>query len=525
MEDAKPKRMNRRRALAVGGSVAGGFITATSGVLGGSMTSAAEPAGPSQGLVLNGVTIVDTHDGSLTRDMTIVIDNGKIAKIAPAGSISGRSARAVDAHGTFVVPGFCDFHAHPLSSSDPEGSLTLMLANGITGFREMAGRPDMHEARRQGKLSLPADAPELLELAGEILTPANAGTPDVAVAEVRKQKAYGADFIKVIEYRPDVFNAVAAECKRLNMRFLGHLSPAVNVRDATTAGMRSIEHLGPRDSILLGCSTDEVALRQLMAQTPPAKGPPISGAIPESVIRRALANPALLTDPSEFPRYQRVIATYSEARCRDLAAHFVAAGTWQVPTLIRIRTMEIGDDPDYRNDPNLRYVPKATRDMWEDVSQQFSTKLSASARDTLKQLFALQIQLVKPFKQAGAQMMAGSDSGGGFVIAGFALHQEFDLLEDAGLSPLDVLQMTTLNGAKFLGREARMGSVAEGKDANLVLLSANPIVSIQNLHRITAVVRGGSYQSADALDAMKNTTARRVATGPVAAMAVRPPCC
>jgi imidazolonepropionase-like amidohydrolase len=67
------------------------------------------------------------------------------------------------------------------------------------------------------------------------------------------------------------------------------------------------------------------------------------------------------------------------------------------------------------------------------------------------------------FKRAGVKMLAGSDFGGGWCIPGAALHQEFELLQDAGLSPLEILQMATLNGAKFLGHEDSMGSVAEGK--------------------------------------------------------------
>jgi hypothetical protein len=516
------ERVSRRRALAIGGSVAGGLITASSGIAGKSASIAADPA---QRLVLNGVTIVDTHDGKLTRDMAILIDNGKIVRIAAAGSIPGSgSVRAVDARGTFAVPGYNDYHAHPLSSSDPEGSLTLMLANGVTGFREMAARPDAFEARRQGKLMPNIDAPELLEIAGETLSGANARTPEAAVAEIQKQKAQGADFIKVIDVSPAVFFAAVTESTRLNLRFLGHLPPSVNVRDATTAGMRSIEHMGPRDSILLGCSSEEVSLRQFMAQNPLPR-PPVTGPIPPSVIQRGLANPTVGSDPSEFVRYQRVIDSFNEAKSRDLAAHFVTAGTWLVPTLIRIRTMEVGDDERYRNDQNLRYIPQPTRDMWEDVSREFSTKLSPAARDTLKALFALQMKLVKPFKAAGVPMMAGSDLGGGFVVAGFGLHQEFDLLEQAGLSPLDVLQMTTLNGAKFLGREATMGSVQVGKNANLVLLKANPIASVQNLHAIAAVVRDGNFYAAGALDAMKKKTEARMASGLLSFVAVRPLCC
>jgi imidazolonepropionase-like amidohydrolase len=85
-------------------------------------------------------------------------------------------------------------------------------------------------------------------------------------------------------------------------------------------------------------------------------------------------------------------------------------------------------------------------------------------------------------------------------VAGFSLHQEFALLAQAGFSPLKILQMTTLNPAKFYGREATMGSVELGKDADLVLLDANPIESTVNLDRINAVVRNGAFYSRDSLD-------------------------
>jgi hypothetical protein len=472
-------------------------------------------------LVLDGVTVVDTRDGALTRDVSVVLADGTIERIGAAGD---DAAEHVDARGKYVVPGFNDLHAHPLSSSDPEGSLTMMLANGVTGFREMASAPPMLAARRAGKLPLSDVTPELLEMAGEILTPANAASPEAAVAEVAKQHAAGADFIKVIDVRPDVFFAALAESTRLGLRFLGHLPPSVDVRQASAAGMRSIEHLGPRDSILLGCSTDEPALRAHLAQNPP-KPAGIAGPIPESVVRRVLANPTIVTPPPEFERYARVVETFSEQRCADLAAHFVANGTWVCPTVIRIRTMELGDDPRYRNDPNLRYVPPQTRQMWQEVSQQFSGQLPPPVHATLKALFARQLALVQPLKAAGVKMMAGSDLGGGFIVGGFGLHAEFDLLEAAGLSPLDVLQMTTLNGAEYLGRESSMGRVAVGSAANLVLLDANPLESVQNLHGIAGVVRAGRYYPPAALDAMKKKTEARMAAWEPTGTAVGPPCC
>lgn len=474
-------------------------------------------------LVLDNVTAVDPRDGTLTRGAAVVVDDGKIVQLGAAGGAAS-GAEVVDARGKFVVPGFNDFHAHPLSSSDPEGSLTLLLANGVTGFREMAGTPQALAARRAASLPIAASGPELLEMAGEILTPANAATPEAAVAEVRKQHAQGADFIKVIEVRPDTFFAALAESTRVGLPFLGHLPPSVDVRKAASAGMRSIEHLGPRDSILLGCSTEEGALRERMAQAPPP-GPPPGGPPPLSAVRRVLANPTIVTPPPEFVRYQRVVETFSAERCAELAAHFVASGTWLCPTLIRVRTMERGDDARYRNDPNLQYVPPETRRMWAEVSEQFATQIPAPARATLAALFERQLALVQPLHAAGVKMLAGSDLGGGFIVGGFGLHEEFDLLEAAGLAPLAVLQMTTCNGAEFLGRATRMGAVAPGYDADLVLLDGNPLESVQNLHGVAGVVRAGTYFSRAALDGLKKKTADRMAAWAPTGTAVGPPCC
>ena len=127
-----------------------------------------------------------------------------------------------------------------------------------------------------------------------------------------------------------------------------------------------------------------------------------------------------------------------------------------------------------------------------------------AAKQTIRDLYPRQLALVKLLDQAGVKMMTGTDLGGGWVIPGFSLHQEFDELEKAGLAPLEVLQMTTLNGAEFLGRTSTMGRVAPGVDADLVLLDADPIQSVQNLHRIGGVVRAGFYYSNPDLEALKS---------------------
>jgi imidazolonepropionase-like amidohydrolase len=116
--------------------------------------------------------------------------------------------------------------------------------------------------------------------------------------------------------------------------------------------------------------------------------------------------------------------------------------------------------------------------------------------------------MVRIFDEEGVKMIAGSDvSGSGWEIPGFALHQEFDQLAAAGLTPLRILQMATVNAAEFLGRTDTMGTVEVGKDADIVLLSGDPTENLANLHDIAGVVRAGRYHSPEMLSATIETIA------------------
>ena len=182
-----------------------------------------------------------------------------------------------------------------------------------------------------------------------------------------------------------------------------------------------------------------------------------------------------------------------------MAEALAADGTWQVPTLIRMRTQQLADLPEYATDPNQRYLPADLVADWREAAGVFG-KLPDAVRATLRALYAAQLRLTKLYEQAGTLMMTGTDAGAGWITPGFGLHQEFDELARAGLPPLKILQMTTSLPARFLGREAAMGSVAAGKAANLVLLDGDPTADAQHLHRIHGVVRAGRYYARADLD-------------------------
>lgn len=463
-------------------------------------------------LKLMGAAVVNTRTGGVTPNCSILCEDGLIQNVSVGPSASDGSSVEVDASDTFVVPGFNDMHAHALQDRHPELSLEAMLAFGITGTRQLAGSPKLLAVRQQ--FDLMTDTPKVLEIAGEILTRQNAATPEMAVAEVKRQAEQGADFIKVIDIDNATFFAALAEAQRQKLPFLGHVPPEVDAAEASRKGMRSMEHLGPAEIELISCSKREWLVRLLLKLRPR----PALDLSPEKMAeigRLIVANPTLFRakmDPDAFVKTRRLTASFSEDKCRKLAKIFVDNQTWQCPTLIRLETMQFGDSERFTESVELRFVPASVRIFWMQVSEQFRSLMSEEARATLRDLMELELRMTKIFDEEGVQMITGSDYGGGWVIPGVSLHQEFDLLARAGLAPLKILQMTTLLAATFLGREHIMGTVEAGKQADLVLLGSDPVANVEALHDIRGVVRNGRFYKPSQLENIKDRVAARAAS-------------
>jgi len=465
------------------------------------------PAPVAGKLSLDGVTVVSTETGALSPNMSVLMNGGRIVSIAPTATPSSDTAiQHVDATGKFVVPGYNNMHDHALGPENPAGDLALMLTEGVTGFRQMSGSAELLQARREGRLPIGIDAPALLTMPSDVITPFNARSPEAVRALVRQQKADGADFIKMALATPAIFFAAIDEAKTVGLPIVGHLQEGVDPRQAADAGFHAIEHLGPGDTVWIGCSTNEPALLAEAAARPLIKTPPfqLPGFVQRLIMKRItkrLVNPAAYADPADVARLQRAFDTYSEDKCKALAERFAADSTWQTPTLVRLRTQYLADDPAYQTDPALASMPEENIKTWKAATDTFRA-LPAETLATYHAAYGRQLALTKLFYDAGVPMMAGTD-GGGASVPGQAMQQEFEELTKAGIPPLGILQMTTLNGARFLGRTATMGTVAPGRNADLVILDGNPVEDARNLRRISGVVRAGFYYSAGDLAALR----------------------
>lgn len=468
-------------------------------------------------LLLIGVTIVDPRSGSIASERAVLMDKGRIVSVTSAAAApSDPSIRRIDLAGRFVVPGYNDMHAHALGATDPSGSLALMLANGVTGFRQMSGSEAMLRERRESRLPLGKDSPAVLAMPGSILTPLNASTAEQARETVKAQKAAGADFIKVGLVAPAVLVAVLDEAKRIGIAVDGHVPAGVDLLGAAQSGMRAIEHLGPANGVIIACSSQAPALlAQVREANPTPRGPPVMlpflDKIFEWALQKRVINPAAASHEAAGVAFMaKALASKDDNRCRRTAHGLRAAGNWQVPTLIRLKTTLLGDDQSFANDPNLRFVSPGTVASWREVNQKFAALYTPAEHKTLRGAYERSLELVKLLDEEGVRMLAGSDVvGGGWEIPGFSLHQEFDELAKAGLTPLRILQMTTSDAADYLGRTRSMGAVAPGMNADLVILSADPRMNVVNLHTIVGVVRAGFFYDDAALGRLKE----RVAAG------------
>lgn len=463
-----------------------------------------------QGTVIDNITVVDTRSGAMSPGMTLVLDQGRITRLLPTHPLRPLTAAPgvtrVDGSGQFVVPGYLDMHTHAMPpAGQPQSHWPVLLAHGITGVREMSGSPALIERARQlnaDSLAGRIDAPEVLQMPADLI----AGNPPAAavVAMVGRHKAAGGDFIKLINANREATLALLAEARQQGLGVAGHLPVAISAVDAAQAGMRAMEHLGAGMGILLDCAADEAAIRRAMLSGAGARPPFPPTAVISPMLHRAV----------EAPLYQRILDSQDAAKCLGVVQTLARQQAWQVPTLLRLKTMATSGDAVWRNDANLAFVDKTTRALWASLGEQYASQVPAAAAATFRAHFAANQQLTGLMLKHGVRLLAGSDLGGIWVIPGASLHQEFAELSAAGLSPLQVLQSTTLNGAEFLGRQASLGSVEVGKAADLVLLDANPLADVANLGRISGLVLKGRYLPKAALEAMKQAAAQAYAAQP-----------
>ncbi|HEV8149923.1 MAG TPA: amidohydrolase family protein [Gemmatimonadales bacterium] len=460
-------------------------------------------------LVIRDVTVIDATGAPPAPHRELLIQDGRIRAVTALRTLRvPRGAQVVEGGGRFVIPGLWDMHVHmssiPVSpiargasayQSNSRYYLPLFIAWGITGVRDMSGNLELLTAWRDSVARGTLLGPRMLVTGFKLGSPhpAMPGAPyplrtetDVRTT-VRMLRDHGADFVKVADLPRELVPALADECRRQGLVFVGHLPTDMSVTEASQAGQRGIEHL---DGVLLSLSSQAVELRERERQQ-------------DSWWMRLLVRFHLKdADRSRLELHREILASASQVQAERLYSLLVRNQTWQEPTLSELRDLHrvpgstfAAEQRDYV--PPLRGPIQLTH--WD----------KDPALGRLE--FDRQVQVVGDMFRAGVSILAGTDTPGPERIPGFSLAEELQLLVRAGFSPMAALQAATREPARFLGATDSLGTIEPGKLADLVLLNGDPLADIRNVHAVHAVVLRGRYLSPAQLDSLRASVRSLVA--------------
>ncbi len=426
-------------------------------------------------LVLKDVTVIDGTGQPPLPEQTVVVREDRIVAIGKAGDfVFGDAAEVLDLPGRYLLPGFIDMHAHVTILPGEDGRLIphydraaseqvlrTLMAFGVTTARNPAAPTadgvELREAVAGGEVLGPRifTAGTVLDRGTRPFGPFVATPTEEAVREeVQKQAAAGVDFIKVYAGLPPRLVEVAVEEAHAHgLRVIGHMQ-RTTWTDAARFGIDAITHGAPWSPEYL----DEG----------PRAGyrPTMKGRI------YWLENLDL-----DGPQIEEMLTA--------LAENNVTID----PTLIAYHTKFWGDDPRYLNHPEHHLAPAMIVEGWRQGT--FTFDWTGDDYTRAKAAWPKVLGLTKRLFDRGILLTAGSDLPNPWVIPGVSFHEELQLLADAGIPPLDVLQIATANGARALGIDAEAGTIEVGKRADLVVLAANPIDDIRNTRSIEWVMLGG----------------------------------
>ncbi len=411
-------------------------------------------------LVLRGGAVFDPLAGTFLPDRTVVIEGPQIRAITGPNVAPPPSARVVDCQGKFVLPGFIDAHVHLVhlanrSHVTGDQFLPMFLANGVTSVRDAGD-----EIVAQSIIGRSA------ELRPELCPRVFLASPLVD-SDPPLHRDVGYALIDPAKVRPFVDEMVQWQVTTLKI-YVGTARPVGRelINEGHRAGLKVMAHLGnysAQDAVLDGVDSLEHIWSVFNYIIPPD-----AAAQPDHRANLDLHNPLA----------QSLIAA--------LVEHQVQVD----PTLVVFRNMiYLNDLEAIHNHPDLAHVPPRMLDYWQSYRQ--SSNLTPATRDLRQKEIRKYQELTGLLHRAGVPLLAGTDTPEPFVPPGYSLHQELEMLVESGLPPAAALAAATINNARALNQQDRLGTVAPGKLADLVILNADPTVDIRNTRQIEAVVRGG----------------------------------
>lgn len=471
-------------------------------------------------LIIANVRIVDVTQGVVTAPADVSIEHGLISAIDPVSEATSDAPR-IDATGAYLAPGYWDMHVHLNHPALAERwLLPSFLVSGVVAVRDMAG--DCVTPGCPNSISFMRDlqrridtheilGPRIVAISSAIVNGPRAAEPgepawvtpatyEQGRALARRMKARGVDFIKPYDTLPrDAYFGMMAEARRLGLPVSGHIPHAVSTLEAIAAGQRGIEHA---KHPAVDCSRFSRTFRDVVARWTAGES---------HRIYRSWADPAR-GDDNLGSFYPLMLATFDASLCQEVIAGMANSSSYYIPTLITRKFEALGDDAAFLDDARLRLVPASIRSAWQKDSGNFQRRFQdPQEKRSYVDFYELAVRLVGQAHQSGVRLLVGTDASDSYCFPGSGFHDELRELSRAGLSNQAILFAATTAAAQYMGQADRVGTVSVGKQAELVLLEANPLDDIANAARIRAVIRNGQVLDAQRLSDLEAGVARFVA--------------
>jgi imidazolonepropionase-like amidohydrolase len=438
------------------------------------VTASAHAGGRNATLVINGGTLIDGTGAEPIPDAAVVVSGDRIVDVGPSSKITvPKNTRTIDARGKWIIPGLIDAHVHFFQSGDlytrPDVidlrkrvpyerelawirrrlpyTFTRYLCSGVTSVVEAGGPFANFNVRAMARRTQAAprvvvagplistvapDDPETADPA--IIEVVN---PEEAVALVRRELAREPDLIKIWFIRgPDVEleNAVKIVEAVVKVSHAAGVRVAVHATELETAKAA----VGAGSDILVHSVSDR----------------PVDDEFVQMVKERGVIYTTTIV----------VLEGYAEVLSRNVDLTDIERSC--------------GDAQVIASWANLAKIPENRLPVYARFPPRFTEK-------------AVVLANLKRMQEAGAIVAVGTDAGNIGTLHGPSLHREFELMAEAGLTPMQIIVDATRNAARVFSPNPQVGTVESGKLADLVILDADPLADIGNARRIDKVIKGG----------------------------------
>ena len=416
-------------------------------------------------VLFDNVQLFDADKGVFVSNQAVLAQGGKIAAIGAAGSVKAPAgAQVIDGRGKTLVPGIWDSHMHIGDDWD----VLSNMANGMTSFRSPGTTfdraVDAVKRRASGELlmgepfiSVIIDKKDPLAAQGAEVVSSEAE----AIASVRKIKEAGLWGVKFYtSMNPAWIKPAATEAHKLGLHVHGHVPATMKPSEAVAAGYDELTHL------------NFVVMESM----------------PKEVIDKANTRQRM-EGPARFFKDVDLDAPLMKGFIADLAQRKTVVD----PTIVIFESLlaQDGGTPHPAYAPYMGIVsPVLERAVFTSGGYPL---VEGYTRDDYRKSYAKMVELVRRLHAAGVPIVAGTDG------MGIELIRELEIYNQAGFTPAEALQSATILPAKVVGADKRTGSIAVGKEADMVLVDGDVSKEIGALRRVVTVVSDGYVMDGDAL--------------------------